>query len=178
MKVDALTIKLWINILAYQLCWWLLVCFGVDALSIIAVIFTIGFYLVTESGRWAKWVMLLVVTLIGIGCDSALAYLGIYGSHWQDQGIAPWLCLLWPVFATLLNVSLKWFQNHLVIASICGAIGGPSSYWAGAKLANIAQLSLSTLLILALVWLVLTPILLSLCRFLFRFETIANKEGG
>ncbi|CAG9297475.1 DUF2878 domain-containing protein [Celerinatantimonas diazotrophica] len=170
--------KLWINVLAYQLCWWLLVCLGVSVLSVVAVLLSVGLYLSTESGRRAKWWIILIVPAIGIGCDSALAYWGIYGQAWQEHGIALWLCLLWVVFSTLLNVSLKWFQEHLFFAALCGAIGGPSSYWAGAKLANMTELSLDSLQVLAVVWLILTPTFLYLCRSLFRLEDTDSNHRG
>lgn len=178
MKSDVSKIKLWTNVLAYQFCWWLLIYCGVSVLSVTAVILTVGYYLLSESGRRAKWWILLVVTAIGISCDSVLAYWGVYGQVWQENGIALWLYFLWLVFATLLNVSLKWFQEHLLIAALCGAIGGPSSYWAGAKMSHSAELSYDSLQILVVVWLILTPTFLFLCRCLFRWEATDNNSGG
>ena len=42
--------------------------------------------------------------------------------------------MLWAIFATALNVSLRWMRGKLIIASLFGLIGAPLSYFSGVKL--------------------------------------------
>ena len=72
-----------------------------------------------------------------------------------------WLAGLWAAFAMTLNHSLKWLKNHVVGAAILGALLGPMSYWAGARLGagEIPDPLMSTFVI-SLAWFVALPLMM------------------
>jgi len=45
-----------------------------------------------------------------------------------------WITALWALFATTLNVSLRWLRGRYWLAGLLGALAGPASYAAGAAL--------------------------------------------
>ena len=75
---------------------------------------------------------------------------------------------MWVLFATTLNIGMRWLRKSLVIAAIAGAIGGPLSFLAGEK-AGAVMFSDTTiaLAIIGLGWAVLLPLLV---RFAIRSE--------
>jgi len=103
--------------------------------------------------------------LVGLIWDSLLVNLGLitFPSGLLFTFAAPhWILALWAMFATTLNVSLRWLRRRWVVAALLGSASGPLSYWAGAKLgALVLPDVLSALLILGLGWAVMTPLLLA-----------------
>jgi hypothetical protein len=76
-----------------------------------------------------------------------------------------WLVILWALFATTLNSSLRALQSRPWIAAALGAAGGPLAYYAGARLGALQFLEPAAMLAaLALGWALATPLLLSLAR--------------
>ena len=82
------------------------------------------------------------------------------------QGTAPyWMVALWALFATTLNVSLRWLRPHPWLAALLGAIGGPAAYYAGARLGAIELAATGVALgAIAVGWGILTPLLLGAAR--------------
>ncbi|MEZ5451079.1 MAG: DUF2878 family protein, partial [Thiolinea sp.] len=77
-----------------------------------------------------------------------------------------WMLLLWPLFATTLNVSLRWLRDLPLFWSALGsALLAPLSYSAGQQLGAIqfSQPSVA-LAAIALGWTVLMPLLVWLAR--------------
>jgi hypothetical protein len=72
---------------------------------------------------------------------------------------------MWMVFATTLNLSLRWLQGHRLAAIGLGAIGGPLAYWGGARLGAMEfVVPVAATAALAIGWAVLTPVLVRLAR--------------
>ncbi len=58
----------------------------------------------------------------------------IYAAPAPATGLAPpWILALWAALAVTLNVSMRRLQDHLWVALIVGAVGGPLAYWAAAR---------------------------------------------
>ena len=78
----------------------------------------------------------------------------------------PWMVALWLNFAATLNVSLAWLrEERYQLAAAFGAIGGPIAYYSGAKLGATEMLpSQGGMLVLAIGWGVMTPVLAWLAR--------------
>lgn len=68
------------------------------------------------------------------------------------------------MFASTLPLSLNWLSERPRLASLCGAVEGPASYYAGASLGalDLPGEPRTSLLILAAVWGILLPVLLRL----------------
>lgn len=76
-----------------------------------------------------------------------------------------WLVVLWALFATTLNGSLRVLQGRPWSAALLGAIGGPLAYYAGERLGALQLLQPAAMLAaLALGWAIATPLLLALAR--------------
>ena len=81
-----------------------------------------------------------LLAVIGAGFDSALVNSGwvSYASGQFSAYIAPyWIITMWMLFATTLNVSMRWMRGKPVLAAVFGLIGGPAAYLAGQKLGGI-----------------------------------------
>lgn len=105
--------------------------------------------------RWrAEGRLVASVTLFGCTLDSFLLNLGVFDFAGDSRLLPAWLALLWALFATTLNHCLAWSARPWWLSSLLGAVGGPLSYLAGARLADVG-LPLgqwSTLLLLAAIW--------------------------
>jgi hypothetical protein len=110
----------------------------------------------------------LVLLSLGLGLvfDSLLVWQGWlqYSSGIVFSNIAPyWIVALWGLFATLLNVSLRWMRGRWVLAIVFGAVGGPAAYYGGLRLGALEFGNMPAgLSALAIGWAVLTPLLLAL----------------
>ena len=104
--------------------------------------------------------------VIGLCFDSLLVSLGwvTYPSGLFSASFAPyWIVTMWVLFATTLNSSMAWLKGRHVLAAVLGAIAGPMSYIAGAKLGGIEFVELhGALVFLAIGWAVAMPILITL----------------
>jgi hypothetical protein len=83
---------------------------------------------------------------------------------------------MWGLFATILNVSLRWLRGRWLIAAIAGGLGGPLAYYGGHRLGALEFGDQNAALIaLALGWAVVTPILVALSE---RFDGYAPVLTG
>jgi len=109
--------------------------------------------------------LLALAAAIGFIWESLLVYTGIvnYGANAGLEGLAPyWIVALWVLFATTLNVGMRWLRKNLLVASIFGALGGPMSFMAGAKAGAVSFSDTPTaLIVIGLGWAVLLPLLVS-----------------
>ena len=103
---------------------------------------------------------------IGIIWDSSLLASGTltFTSGLLMPHIAPpWILALWALFASTLNVSLRWLRGRIVVAVVLGAVAGPLSYWAGVRMGAVEFTQpVVALVALALGWAVFTPLLMVL----------------
>jgi hypothetical protein len=113
---------------------------------------------------------------IGLAWDGALLNLGLLAFSPAgpiDSLPPPWMLALWPLFASTLNVSLRWLHARPVVAAVLGGISGPLSYWGGTRLGALQLPEPATgLALLAAGWAVITPLLLVLAR---RFDGIRPR---
>lgn len=108
------------------------------------------------------------VVLIGAVWDSLLVLLGwiAYPAGTLFSGAAPyWILALWALFATALNVSMRWLKGRFFLAAILGAVCGPLSYWAAMRLGAVEFVRpVSALIALALGWSLIMPALMRLSQ--------------
>jgi len=131
--------------------------------AVVAVLLLVHLSLVSERRREIR--LILVIGLFGFAVDTVQVSAGLYA--FTHTGAAPWLCplwmvALWMIFATTLNASMAWLAGRYGLAAALGALFGPLSYLAGARLGAI-ELSANPLLSLggiALVWALAMPTLL------------------
>ena len=114
-----------------------------------------------------------VALAIGVLWDSLLINLDLieFSSGTLIEGVAPqWILALWALFATTLNVSLRWLKHRRLVAVLLGVAAGPLSYWAGARLGALELIDpVPALTALAIGWALMTPLLLALAQ---RFDGV------
>jgi hypothetical protein len=119
--------------------------------------------------------LVLLALAIGLVFDSLLVWQGWlqYSSGIVFSNVAPyWIVAMWGLFATLLNVSLRWMRGRWVLAIVFGAAGGPAAYYGGLRLGALEFGNMPAgLTALAIGWAVLTPLLLALSS---RFDGYAG----
>ncbi|MGQ0510173.1 MAG: DUF2878 domain-containing protein [Betaproteobacteria bacterium] len=112
--------------------------------------------------------LVAVAAVAGFAFDSALALAG-----WVDfEGAVPapllapvWMVALWALFATTLNVSLRWLREWPALGVLFGAVGGPVAYYAGERLGALQFTDpMLGLAAVAAGWALATPLLFALAR--------------
>ncbi|WP_067517142.1 DUF2878 domain-containing protein [Endozoicomonas ascidiicola] len=157
-------VKLLINFLLFQFGWFSCVLGGNQIAWIATIIILIIHF--RWVGNWQNEKQLLAVTfLLGCAVDSFLGNLNILQfqnpSNDTSRILPLWLACLWLLFSTTLRHSLDWSRTHRWIGALLGFVGGPLSYLAGSKLTDVslAQPAWQTLLVLAVIWAIVLPVL-------------------
>jgi hypothetical protein len=109
--------------------------------------------------------LILAVGVFGFLVDSVQTAAGVYA--FPHASVVPWLCppwlvALWMLFATTLDGSMAWLGGRYGLAAALGAVIGPLSYGAGARLGAIVLPAdpLASLMAMSAVWALALPALL------------------
>jgi len=146
----------------------------------VAAIVAIAIHL-SHAGRPATELTLIVVcATLGALFDSTLVALGWveYSAGVFSAMLAPyWIITMWMLFATTLNVSLRWLKNRKVLAAAIGLVSGPGSYLAGNQIGAIAFVDQSAALTaLAIGWAILLPLLMHVSDELDGIATLPARQ--
>ena len=122
--------------------------------------------------------LVLFAFVIGTVWDSALVMSGWvrFSNGNFIEGVAPyWILALWALFATTLNVSMAWLQGRWILLVLFGAVGGPMSYWGGARMGAMTIVDpVSITVALAIGWAVMMVLLMLAAR---HFNGFVVKEA-
>jgi len=173
-----------VNFVAFQVGWFACVLGGAHHLPWLGTILVsviIAAHVSHASRPRTELSLVLLAISIGSVWDSYLVWQGWleYPSGTLIPDTAPhWILAMWGVFATTLNVSLRWLKQRWLIAIISGAIAGPLAYYAGARLGGVVFTDQTTALIaLGMGWAVLMPLLMALSQRLDGFPNLATARG-
>lgn len=123
----------------------------------------VAVHLMRSEAPRDEFLLLALAATIGFAWESLLVYTGMvqYGTNAAFAGIAPyWIVAMWVLFATTLNVGMRWLRKNLLIASVFGALGGPMSFLAGEKAGAVSFSNTSiALVVIGLGWAVMLPLL-------------------
>lgn len=107
---------------------------------------------------------------VGLAADTALRSAGLleFPGSW-DGALAPglslppvWIVTLWVAFGSLLNSSLAWLSGRRWLLVALSALGGPMSFWSGARIgATAVPGGWLGYLSLSIEYAVLVPVLMS-----------------
>lgn len=172
--------RMLINFSLFQAGWFSCVLGGAHGLPWIgplAVAAVVAVHL-TFAGRPSREFQLLVMaSLMGLVADSLLVVAGwvSYPSGNWIPGFAPyWIIAMWALFATTLNLSMKWMRGRWAIAAIMGAVGGPLSYLAGSRLGAMKfEEPVAALVALSVIWAMAMPLLMLLS---VRFDGVSKAQ--
>jgi hypothetical protein len=126
--------------------------------------------------------LLLIISagVLGFVFDTALVAGGFFTPvhYLLPPPLSPvWMIGLWMNFAASLNVSLGWLRGKYLVASLFGAVGGPLAYYGGGKLgATLALPDTQSIIVLAVGWSVMTPLLYWLAAYFRSSEKSAVSE--
>ena len=155
------------NFVLFQLGWFACVLGGAyDQVllgSLIAML-VIAYHFYCANDAIQELRLLTVALIIGFIFESIVTSQGLARySHGQVFDImAPlWMILMWPLFATTLNLSMRWLKNlSPILVSLFGAIFAPLAYYAGNQLGAVEYDNLTlSLSIIAISWAALLPAL-------------------
>lgn len=154
------------NIILFQLGWFACVMGGASAypwLGSVVVIGILALHLLQASVASHELKLILYVAIIGTAWDSLLTTSGLmqFQTGIFIDGVAPhWLIAMWALFATTLNVSMRWLRQRVLLSSLLGLIGGPVAYYAGHKLGAVEFSDpVLTLVFIAIGWSFIMPLL-------------------
>lgn len=170
-----------VNFIVFQIGWLACVIGGAQLQPWFGTLFVLAAVAV-HLGLAAKPVrevqLLLLVAVIGAVWDSLLVALGlaVYPSGTLIAGTAPyWIVAMWLLFATTLNLSLRWLKDRPLLAVMFGAVGGPLAYYAGSRLGGVYfPEPVTALITLSIGWAVILPILMQLSQ---RFNGIQQMSA-
>lgn len=177
MTLSPLVTKL-LNITLYQVGWFCCVlgaAWGYPvAGALLALLLATGHLLLADSPR-SEALLMLIACLLGVTVDSIQQAFGLFTftSHPNWPFWLPlWVFVIWAQFATLFHYALYWLAGRDLLAAGFGLIGGPLAYWAGIRMgaASFGDNPTLTVVSLAVVWALVTPLLCRLSLFLAKEE--------
>ncbi|MGD2137637.1 MAG: DUF2878 domain-containing protein [Gammaproteobacteria bacterium] len=170
-----------INALAFQAGWLCCVLAGANQLpwlGTLTALLIVAWHLGSAGSARKELSLILIAGGIGAVWDSLLVAAGWlqYPSGILIEGTAPhWIVAMWLLFATTLNVSLRWLKQRRLLASLLGAVAAPAAYYAGFKLGGVVIPQLVVALsALAFGWALLMPLLMSLSN---RFDGMRPRPA-
>lgn len=156
-----------VNFAAFEIAWLSSVVGGAQQmpwLGPLAVCIALAIHLSAARKPFEEVVLVLSCAFIGAFFDSALVAAGwvTYPSGLFSDYLAPyWIITMWMLFATTLNVSMRWLRGKPWMAAIFGLFGGPTTYLAGQKLGGIVLVNpTAAYLALAIGWAIIMPVLM------------------
>jgi len=157
------------NLLIFDIAWFSSVigaARGMPWLGPLAVLIALMFHFRAARNPTEEVLLVLSCAIIGALFDSFLVAAGLvtYKAGLFSDYLAPyWIITMWMLFATTLNVSLRWLRGKLWLAVLFGAAGGPVSYLAGQKIGGIVLSNQpAALAALAIGWAIMMPMLMCL----------------
>ena len=159
------------NILLFQAGWFACVlgaAHGLPWLGPLAAIAIVAWHLSRAARARLELALVALALLLGALFETLLVQTGWlrYQSGVLIEGTAPyWMVTLWAIFATTLNVSLRWLRPRTALAVLFGALGGPAAYYGGARLGAVELTAPGAALSsIAIGWAILAPLLLHAAR--------------
>lgn len=174
-----------VNVLLFQLGWFSCVLAAANQmpwLGTLAVVLIIVYHLSRSEQPEQELKLVMLALFIGFCWDSLLVWAHIvnYDTGQFYQHLAPhWIIAMWALFASTLNVSLRWLKGRLLITSLFGLVGGPLSYYAGFKLGAVNfNDTVTAMLALGFGWSLIMPGLMVLSDRFDGFNSENVRMGG
>jgi hypothetical protein len=157
------------NLVAFNVGWLICVLAGAHGLpwlGTLAALLIVARHLSVATEPRKELALVLVAGGIGAVWDSLLVYTGLleYPSGTLMAGTAPhWIIAMWLLFATTINVSLRWLKPRPALAAVLGAVAGPAAYFAGYRLGGVQIPEMALAMgALACGWALFMPLLMAI----------------
>lgn len=158
-----------INLAVFKAAWTAVVvsaAAGAPVIGVVAVAIAVGIHLRFCDNPETEIRLLLAAAALGFGWESVLVTGGLveYSSGNWLPGLAPfWIVAMWVLFATTLNVGMRWLRRNTAVATIAGAVGGPLAFFGGASIGAVDFSSpIIALTFIGIGWAVMLPLLVQL----------------
>ena len=174
------------NFLLFQAGWFTCVIGGASSdyswIGIAAVALIIAVHLSQASDIRNESTLIVITMILGTAWDSILVLSGLFTfmNGTIFTGLVPlWIIAMWALFATTLNVSMKWLKHKYLLAAVFGAVGGPVAYFAGHRIGAVEfSDTFTVLLAVGAGWSVIMPVLMALAARFNGYDNIqANRYG-
>ncbi len=164
--------KIFINVLLYQLIWILCVLGGNT--GAIAALPLLLLHLALSGCRDADLKMMGLMAFLGLVVDGTLQQIGFFQFASPGIPMPLWLMVIWLGLAITPHHSLAWLKTRPVLSAVFGALGGPAAYWAGVRLgaASFNWPLLQALAFLSVIW----ACIWSLVRYCSVLSNVDAKE--
>ena len=171
------------NFILFQVGWFACVLGGASShyywIGVVTVSVIIAVHLVRANIVQNEIMLIIATTLLGSAWDSALTMAGLFSfsNGVVVAGLVPvWIIAMWALFATTLNVSMRWMKNRYLLAMVFGALGGPVAYYAGNRLGAVEfSNTAATLLAVAIGWSIIMPLLIALSTRFNGYQQVTSK---
>jgi hypothetical protein len=171
--------KVLINVLAFQAGWFSCVIAAANGMPWVGLLVTalvVSLHVSTVTLAARELQLIAIAVAMGLVFDSLLVSMSwlSYPNGQFASGLAPyWILSMWALFATTLNVSMRWMHGKLVLSALFGLVGGPLSYLAGARLGAVTFVEpVIAVVALGAIWAVAMPVLVVLSQ---RFDGVNAK---
>ena len=175
--------SLLINFVLFQIGWFSVVISAAESqprLGVIVIALVIAYHLYQSEQRSKEFLLVFTALCVGLIWDSLMVMSGlfIYTSGMFVSYLAPyWILAMWALFATTLNLSLRWVKGRILIAAISGAVFGPMAYYAGYKLGAVEISNMQMAMLLqAMGWRIILPVLGAIANWLDKSESLLQEE--
>jgi hypothetical protein len=174
------------NLVLFQVGWFACVLGGAydqTLLGSMIALLVIAYHFYRAADAVQELRLLAFALIIGFIFESIVTAQGLaHYSHGQVfEFIAPaWMILMWPLFATTLNLSMRWLKDlaPLVVALI-GALFAPLAYYAGNRLGAVGYDDLMlSMAIIATAWAALLPVLVRMSLKLDGYSDSSLRPGA
>ena len=156
-----------LNLIVFQIGWFACVLGGAHGwpwLGVVVTVVVVALHLYRAARPRMETALILSSGVLGFLADSLLTGMGLLrfpSGQWHPQFAPYWMVAMWMLFATTLNVSLRWLKSRLGLAALLGAVAGPLAYYGGAKLGGVSfDKPLAGSIAVAGVWTLAMPLLL------------------
>lgn len=172
------------NFILFQIGWFSCVISGATPgyswVGVVVVAIIVALHLLRANDISREASLVIAAMFIGTLWDSSLIQAGLFNFPHSAaiNGLAPyWIIAMWGLFATTLNVSMKWMKGKYLLASAFGAIGGSLAYYAGYKLNAVEFSDTRTALVaVAAGWAIIMPALMALSERLNGYRSMQSNN--
>lgn len=166
-----------INVLIYQIVWFLCVLMG--NVGAFLSLFLLALHLFRSPYLREDLKMMAVLLLIGLVVDGAIRYGGLISFTVDGFPIPLWLAVIWLALAILPHHALNWLKGRPLLSVVFAAVGGPLAYWAGVRFgsAEFNAPLLFSLALLAVVWAVLWPLTMAVANHILPKEQVGSAPS-
>jgi Protein of unknown function (DUF2878) len=156
-----------LNFILFQLGWFACVlggAYGYPLLGSLVALSIITYHCYRAADAIKEARLLLLALIVGLVFESIIASQGLahYSNGQLFDFMAPvWMILMWPLFATTLNLSMRWMKGLApILVALLGAVSAPLAYYAGNRLGAVSYEDITlSLAVIAAAWAVLLPAL-------------------